>query len=188
MHLFPQIGPEGTWCLVPPPPRGGVGPDLLSSALRLGFGIPRGERLWCSWKDSEALGHWECDAKPGKNAFGFHVCFGDPREDWSPGTKRRRRTRLPGAWLAPRANHQTLDLCSSAGREVGKGRLGGRGVGPGPPAVALGGRLVLLAPLPGWASGVHMFCAGVGPSAILAGSGRLKKWPLPCAGPAPMTS
>lgn len=61
-------------------------------------------------------------------------------------------------------------------------------MGPGTPAVAWGGRLVLLAPLPGWSSGMHMFCAGVGPSAILAGAGRPKKWPLPRAGPAPMTS
>ena len=56
------------------------------------------------------------------------------------------------------------------------------------PPVALGGRLVLLAPLLSWSSGMHMFCAGVGPSAILAGAGRPEEWPLPCAGPAPMTS
>lgn len=37
-------------------------------------------------------------------------------------------------------------------------------------------------------SGMHMLCGGVGLSAILADAGRSKEWPLPCAGPAPMTS
>lgn len=57
-----------------------------------------------------------------------------------------------------------LTFAHRQAEKLGKGRLGGE-VGPGPPAVALGGRLVLLAPLPGWASGVHMFCAETGPSA-----------------------
>lgn len=56
------------------------------------------------------------------------------------------------------------------------------------PPVALGGRRVLLAPSLSRSSEMHMFCARVGPAAILAGAGRPEEWPLPCAGPASMTS